>query len=159
MSITIQIEYILTIKYKKMNLVKRNHSNGYPTAMDQIFKDLLGGTQYTQRATPPVNIKETEQSFLVELIAPGRKKEDFNVEIDNDLLTISNAVNTEASEQEEGKYTRREFTQTAFKRSFTLPETVNETDINAVYIDGVLKLTLPKKEEALPKAKRLIEIL
>jgi len=141
-----------------MNLVKRNHSNGYPGAMDQIFKDLLGGTQYTQRATPPVNIKETNQFYSVELIAPGLKKEDFNIEIDNGLLTISHTVNTEATEQAEGKYTRKEFTQTSFKRAFTLPETINETDINAAYTDGVLKLTLPKKEEALPKAKRLIEI-
>lgn len=142
-----------------MNLVKRNHSNGYPGAMDQIFKDLLGGTQYTQRATPPVNIKETDQFYSVELIAPGLKKEDFNIEIDNSLLTISHTVNNEATEQPEGKYTRKEFAQTSFKRAFTLPETINETDINAAYIDGILKLTLPKKEEALPKAKRLIEIL
>ena len=142
-----------------MNLVKRNHSNGYPGAMDQIFKDLLGGTQYVQRATPPVNIKETEQFFAVELIAPGLKKEDFNIEIDNGLLTISSQTQAEKTEQEEGKYTRKEFTKSSFKRSFTLPETVNEADINAAYADGILTLTLPKKEEALPKAKRLIEIL
>ena len=141
-----------------MNLVKRNHSNGYPGAMDQIFKDLLGGTQYVQKAVPPVNIKETEQSYSVELIAPGLKKEDFNVELDNGLLTISHTVAAENTEEVQGKYTRKEFTQTSFKRAFTLPETINETDINAAYTDGILKLTLPKKEEALPKAKRLIEI-
>ena len=142
-----------------MNLVKRNHSNGYPGAMDQIFKDLLGGTQYVQKAAPPVNIKETEQYYSVELIAPGLKKEDFNVELDNGLLTISHTVAAENTDEVQGKYTRKEFTQTSFKRAFTLPETINETDINAAYTDGILKLTLPKKEEALPKAKRLIEIL
>jgi len=65
-----------------MNLVKRNYSNGYPVAMDQFFKDILGGTQYAQKAVPPVNIKETEQSFAIALVAPGLKKEEFAIEID-----------------------------------------------------------------------------
>jgi len=141
-----------------MNLVKRNFSNGYPGAMDQMFKDLLGGTQYVQKTTPPVNIKETNQFYAVSLVAPGLKKEDFAIELDNGLLTISYEAKTETTEQGEGKFTRKEFTQTSFKRSFTLPETINEEEINAIYADGILTLTLPKKEEALPKAKRSIEI-
>tara|TARA_B100001093_G_C26325519_1_gene799546 strand:+ start:24 stop:452 length:429 start_codon:yes stop_codon:yes gene_type:complete len=141
-----------------MNLAKRNTANrAFPTVMDELFKDLLGGTQYVHKAVPPVNIRETEGSFTVELMAPGMKKEDFNLEIDNDLLTISAEVKAENTE-DNGKFTRREFSFTSFKRSFTLPETVKEDDINAVYEDGILKITLPKKEEALPKAKRLIEI-
>jgi len=142
-----------------MNLVKRNYSNGFPTAMDELFKDLLGGTQYTHKAVPPVNIKETEQSFNVALVAPGLKKEDFTIEVDKKLLTISHEVKTENSEQAEGKYTRKEFTQTSFKRAFTLPENVNEADINAAYQDGILTITLPKKEQAPENAKRVIEIL
>ncbi|MCW4467451.1 Hsp20/alpha crystallin family protein [Flavobacterium sp. MFBS3-15] len=141
-----------------MNLAKRNTANrAFPTVMDELFKDLLGGTQYVHKAVPPVNIRETEGAFTVELMAAGMKKEDFNLEIDNDLLTISAEVKAENTE-ENGKFTRREFSFTSFKRSFTLPETVKEDDINAVYEDGILKITLPKKEEALPKAKRLIEI-
>lgn len=141
-----------------MNLVKRNTGNrAFPSVMDELFKDLMGGTQYVHRAVPPVNIRETEQSFTVELMAAGMKKEDFNIEIDNDLLTISAEVKTENNE-ESGKFTRREFSFTSFKRSFTLPETVKDDDINAAYEEGILKITLPKKEEALPKAKRLIEI-
>jgi HSP20 family protein len=141
-----------------MNLVKRNTANrAFPHVMDELFKDLLGGTQYTHKAVPPVNIRETEQSFTVELMAAGMKKEDFNIEVDNDLLTISAEVKAE-SDGEKGKFTRREFSFASFKRSFTLPETVKEDEINAAYEDGILKLTLPKKEEALPKAKRLIEI-
>jgi len=142
-----------------MNLVKRNYSNGYPVAMDQFFKDILGGTQYAQKAVPPVNIKETEQFFAIALVAPGLKKEEFAIEIDKKLLTISHTVNVEATEQEDGKYTRREFTQTSFKRSFTLPENVNEADINASYQDGILTITLPKKEEAQQETKRVIEVL
>jgi HSP20 family protein len=141
-----------------MNVVKRNSANGFPIVMDQLFKDLLGGTQYVQKTAPQVNVKETEQSFTLELLAPGLKKEDFNIEIDNELLTISSEVKAGKTEQEEGKFTRREFKITSFKRSFTLPETVKTEDINAAYQDGILTLTLPKKEEALPKAKRLVEI-
>lgn len=142
-----------------MNLVKRNNSNGaFPFVMDELFRDLMGGTQYVNKVTVPVNIKESQNSFLVELVAPGFKKEDFNVELDNDVLTISAKVKEEKTEQEEGKFTRKEFSFSSFKRSFTLPETVKHEDINALYEDGVLKVTLPKKEEALPKEKRVIDI-
>ncbi|RYJ41750.1 Small heat shock protein [Flavobacterium beibuense] len=147
-----------TKKLKNMNLVKRNNTNGFPFVMDEIFKDLMGGTQYVNKVTAPVNIKETENNFLVELMAPGLKKEDFNVELNNDLLTISSEVKTEKTEGEEGKFTRKEFSFSSFKRSFTLPETVNQEAITASYDNGILKLTLPKKEEALPKEKRLIDI-
>ncbi|MNK17079.1 Acid shock protein [compost metagenome] len=158
MSITNQIFEVKHIKHKIMNIVKRNSANGFPIVMDQLFKDLLGGTQHIQKAVPQVNIKENEQSFELELVAPGQKKEDFNIEIENDLLTISTEAKTEKLEQEEGKFTRREFRISSFKRSFTLPETIKADEINAAYQDGILSVTLPKKEEALPKAKRLIEI-
>jgi len=139
-----------------MNIAKRNHRNVF---FDEFFKDWAGGSQMVTRVVPPVNIKETETAFSVMLVAPGLKKEDFNIEVDKDVLTISSQVNPEQPEQMEGKFTRREFVQASFKRAFTLPETVKEDEINAVYADGILTLTLPKKEEAQPKAKRLIEIL
>lgn len=140
-----------------MNLIKRNHSNTFPNVMDEFFKDWMGGSQLVNRAVPPVNIKEADGYFAVELIAPGLKKEDFNIEVENGLLTISSETKAEKM-QEEGKYTRREYTHISFKRAFTLPETVNEDGIDANYADGILTLTLPKKEEAQPKAKRLIQI-
>lgn len=142
-----------------MNLVKRTPGRVYPNAMDNLFKDLLGGTQYAApKALPPVNIVETEEAYIVELVAPGLEKENFNIEIDNDLLTIASKITTENDEQAESKFTRREFVFSSFKRSFTLPETVKEDEINASYTNGILKLMLPKKEEALPKAKRLVAI-
>lgn len=150
---------MLNKNLKNINLVKRNNANRvFPSVMDELFKDLMGGTQYVQKAVPPVNIKETEQEFTIELIAPGLKKEDFNIELDNDLLTVSAEIKSEKTEQEEGKFTRREFSFSSFKRSFSLPETVKEEGINASYQNGILAITLPKKEEALPKAKRLVEI-
>ncbi len=147
-----------------MNLVKRNNSNTgstfFPTLMEELFRpDWMGGIQNsTSMTVPPVNIRETDNSYEVELSAPGKRKEDFNIEIDNDLLTISSEFKNENS-TEEGKFTRREFSFSSFKRSFTLPETVKEDDISASYESGILRITLPKREEALPKPKRQIDIL
>lgn len=142
-----------------MNLVKRNPANNnFPSVMDELFKDMLGGTQYNHKMVPPVNIRETEESYIVELMAPGMKKEDFNIELDNELLTISAELKSENSTEEKGKFTRREFSYSSFRRTFTLPETVKEDGINASYENGILGIALPKKEEALPKPKRVIEI-
>lgn len=141
-----------------MNVVKRNSAHGFPIVMDQFFKDILGGTQYNNLNVPPVNIKETDTAFALELIAPGLKKENFNIEIDKELLTISSETKTESTEQEKGKFTRREFRTASFKRSFKLPENVKAEEINAAYQDGILAITLPKKEETQSQAKRLVEI-
>ena len=129
-----------------------------PSLMNEIFKpDWFGGMENFGLNLPAVNIKENEKDFELELAIPGRKKEDFNIEVDDHVLTISAETKSEENVKEEN-YTRKEFSYESFKRSFTLPETVNEDKINAAYEDGVLKFTLPKKEEALPKPKRMIEI-
>ena len=143
-----------------MNLVKRNNSTFLPSLMEELFSpDWMGGIENRNaQIVPPVNILETDRSFEVELSAPGKTKEDFNIEIDNDLLTISSEQKTENT-TEQGKFTRREFSHSSFKRSFTLPEIVNTEDIKAAYENGILKISLPKKDEALPKPKRLIDIL
>lgn len=140
-----------------MNIVKRNGAHGFPV-MDQFFKDILGGTQAHHALVPPVNVKESETAFNLEVVAPGFKKENFNIEVDNDLLTISSEAKAESIEKEEGKFTRREFRAASFKRSFKLPENVKAEEINASYTDGILHVSLPKKEEALPQTKRSIEI-
>lgn len=137
-------------------LTKRN-SLILPSLMNDIFKpDWFGGMENFTH-TPAVNIKDNEADFRLELAIPGFKKEDFNIEIDNDVLTISSEVQKENTSEKEN-YTRREFTRTSFKRAFTLPETVNVDEINAAYENGILLITLPKREESLPKPKRLIEI-
>ncbi|RZJ29423.1 MAG: Hsp20/alpha crystallin family protein [Flavobacterium sp.] len=143
-----------------MNLVKRNPSaNFFPAIMEEFFRpDWMGGTQnVANTSVPPVNIRETDNSFEVELSAPGKSKEDFNIELENELLTISSEYKNEST-SEEGKFTRREFQYSSFRRSFTLPETVKDDDIKASYENGILKISLPKKEEALPKPKRQIDI-
>jgi len=145
-----------------MNLVKRNHSNHnlLPSIMEELFRpDWMGGSQsMNATSVPPVNIKETDTSFEVELSAPGKSKEEFNIEVENDLLTISSEYKSEQT-SDDGKFTRKEFSYSAFRRSFALPETVNADDIKASYENGILKINLPKREEALPKPKRLIDIL
>ena len=91
------------------------------------------------------------------MAVPGFQKTDFQIEVDNGILSISTEKNENREEYEEG-YTFREFGFSSFKRTFNLPETVEEEFINANYMDGILRISLPKKEEAKQKAKRNIEI-
>ena len=109
---------------------------------------------------PAVNIKETDTSYEVEMAAPGMKKEDFKIELDNNILTI---LSEKSEEHEEGgekeKYSRKEFSYQSFQRSFSLPkEVVDEDKIEAHYREGVLHLRIPKREEVKQKAPRKIEI-
>lgn len=140
-----------------MSLIRRN-TGLFPSFWNDVLTpDWFGGVDQHNQTLPAVNIREGESDFTLELAVPGQKREDFNVEVDNDVLTISMETRDEKIETE-GEFTRREFRYTSFKRAFTLPETVHQDDIRADYKDGILRFTLPKKEEALPKPKRLIEI-
>lgn len=112
----------------------------------------LGG-----RSMPAVNVKETEKAYEVELAAPGYDKKDFNISIDNGLLTVS-AERREEKEKKEDNYTRREFGFTSFSRAFNLPMNTNEEDVQAKYEDGILKLTISKKDGIQGKAKKAIQI-
>ena len=140
-----------------MNTLKRNYGFAFPALLDEFLKPDFAGMQQLGMKIPAVNIKETDTSFSIELAAPGKNKEDFNIEIDHNVLTIS-SENKSEKEEIDGKYTRREFSYSSFRRAFTLPDTVNTENINAAYENGVLRIALPKREEALPKPKRLIEI-
>ncbi|WP_339708915.1 Hsp20/alpha crystallin family protein [uncultured Kriegella sp.] len=140
-----------------MSIVKRNDAI-FPSLMNEIFRpDWFGGMETVNHVVPAVNIKENEKDFELELAVPGRKKEDFAIEVDKDVLTISAEVKSEENATEEN-YTRREFTYTSFKRSFSLPKTIDGEKIEANYESGLLKFVLPKKKEALPKPKRMIEL-
>lgn len=140
-----------------MSLVKRNQVLFPSLFNDLLTPDWFGGLENTKPNVPAVNIKENDENFELELAIPGLKKEDVNIEVDEHILTISSEIKSE-SETKENNFTRREFSFSSFKRAFNLPETIDEDKINAKHEDGILKLTLPKKEEALPKPKRLIEI-
>ncbi|MDT0687070.1 Hsp20/alpha crystallin family protein [Autumnicola psychrophila] len=146
-----------------MSLIKTNEANWLPSVFDDMFKtDWLGGTTNVNSigtSIPAVNIREDEDGFAVSVAAPGKKKEDFNIELDNDVLTISSEEKKEnESSEKQGRFTRREFSYSTFKRAFSLPESVDSSKISAAYNDGVLEIALPKREEAKVQAKRLIEI-
>ena len=151
------------LKIKVMSLIKRNEANWLPSVFDDMFKtDWLGGTTNVNSigtSIPAVNIQETEESFSVEVAAPGKTKEDFNIELENDVLTISSEDKKENETTEKnGRYTRKEFSYSTFKRAFSLPDSVDSEKISAQYNNGVLEILLPKKEEAKVQAKRMIEI-
>lgn len=142
-----------------MKLAHTTANNWLPSLIDEMFKnDYLGGTTEPAKSfLPAVNVAERDESYLLELSIPGFSKEDVHIEIDQDVLTIASQV--EKTEDNAAlKFTRREFTKKSFKRSFNLPETVNQNDIDASYNNGVLMITLPKKEEALPQPKRKISL-
>lgn len=145
-----------------MSLIKRNE-NWLPSVFDDMFKtDWLGGTTNVNNIgtrIPAVNIQESDEGFKVEVAAPGKSKEDFDIELNNDVLTISAEEKSSKEETDkDGKYTRREFSYSTFKRAFSLPDSVDSNKISASYNNGVLDILLPKKEEAKVPAKRAIEI-
>lgn len=150
---------------KKGSLVNSNSNQNFPTLsnwLDDIFnRDLIPWVFTSNFNTgitlPKVNIKETANDFAVEMAVPGLKKSDFQIDIDNQVLSISTETK-EDNEHKEENYTRREFGYSSFKRTFTLPESVNADKINASYNEGILSILLPKKEEAKQKPARSIKI-
>ncbi|MBW2961314.1 Hsp20/alpha crystallin family protein [Mesonia aestuariivivens] len=146
-----------------MSLVKRTTADNWlPSVIDDMFRaDWLGGTSNINKvgvSIPAVNIQEEENKFLIEVAAPGKTREEFNIELNNDVLTISSEIKNEKTEDQKSKFTRREFSYHAFKRAFSLPENVDYTKITASYENGILMINLPKKEEEKEQAKRVIEI-
>ncbi|MBA4744915.1 MAG: Hsp20/alpha crystallin family protein [Muricauda sp.] len=144
----------------------KSNSNGptfpmWSSWIDELFNKELP-TVFTSNfntgiTLPKVNIKETKDSYYVEMAVPGLKKSDFTVDLDNKILSISADSKTENQENEDNLI-RREFGYSSFKRSFTLPETVNEDKIKAEYKNGILSIHLPKLEEAIQKPARTIKI-
>ncbi|MCW3106819.1 MAG: Hsp20/alpha crystallin family protein [Segetibacter sp.] len=149
-----------------MSIIKRNASTipAFPGLFnDFITKDLwnwgLDNNSNTGTTIPAVNIKENNESFIVEMAAPGMNKGDFKVELNGNTLSITSERNFEEETKEEEKYSRKEFSYQAFSRIFTLPKDVVDADkIEAKYENGLLNLVIPKKEEAKQKGPRLIQI-
>jgi HSP20 family protein len=108
---------------------------------------------------PAVNVRENDEEFLIDVAAPGMKKDDFKLNFDNGRLTISSEFKDEKSEKNGDRYTRREYRYQSFQRTFTIPENVVAGEkIQAKYLDGILSITLPKREEVKPKPAREIKI-
>ncbi|WP_452597344.1 Hsp20/alpha crystallin family protein [Pontimicrobium sp. MEBiC01747] len=132
-------------------------SNWFDDLFNRDLPSVFTSNFNTGITLPKVNIKETADAFMVEMAVPGLKKSDFHIDLDNQVLSISTETKEEKEHKEEN-YTRREFGYSSFKRTFNLPETVNDEKINASYKDGILNILLPKKEEAKQKPSRTIKI-
>lgn len=143
-----------------MELMRRTNGNWLPSLLEDIFEDNVIENKFKNlRSLPAVNIEELEDKYSLELAAPGKSKKDFNIELDNDLLTISSETREDnKTEDKERNFTRREFSYESFKRSFTLPESIDTSKIKANYRNGVLIVDLPKREEAKTQPKRIIDI-
>lgn len=141
-------------------LVKVN--NGFSKSIDGMMKDLFNEFPTAVSKTfredvlhfPPVNIVDKDAAFVIEMAAPGFEKADFNVKLENNILTISTEKKEAASETTE-KIVRQEFSKKSFKRSFTIDEKIDTDNINAKYENGILKLELPKKEVAKAGSKEI----
>lgn len=147
-----------------MSLIKRNEN--YP-ATSNFFSDFFNrdwmdwttrNFSDTNTTLPSVNIIESEESYEVDMAAPGLEKKDFKIELSHGVLTISSEKKMENETKKGRQFTRKEYSYQSFNRSFTLPHTVESDKISARYENGILKVVIPKKEEAKPKPLKTIEI-
>lgn len=141
-----------------MTLVRlQNRPNGFASfnnLLSDVFPQMPSLYKEDLRQVAPVNIKETEKEYLLSIVAPGMNKEDFSINIEKNQLTIS-AEKKEETVSETEKQIRNEYTFQSFKRSFTLDEKINADGISAQYVNGILTLNLPKKDEVKPATKQI----
>ena len=145
-----------------MTLARRTE-NFLPSLFDRFFNsDLmdwnLTNFSSTNTTLPAVNVKETDDDYILEVAAPGMSKKDFKVNFQNNVLTVSSEKQEEKDENDDN-YTRREFCYQSFQRSFTVSQqNVDSDKITASYADGILSVKIPKREEVKPKPAREIKI-
>jgi len=146
-----------------MTLVKREV--GYAPTLTNLFDDFLTRDLFnwpsnssTGTTIPKVNVYETESEFHVEMAAPGMTKNDFKVELDNNMLTISSHRAYEHEDDDKKNFQRKEFSYQSFVRTFNLPDSAEADKIQAKYNEGILSLVIPKKEEAKRKPVKTIKI-
>jgi HSP20 family protein len=150
-----------------MSLIKFNNGNRLlPSWTNDGLKSFLSSDDFfnsdffeEDSLMPAMNVKEHEDNFEIEFAAPGFSKKDFEITVDDNILNVCGEKKVE-DEQEDKDYTRKEFSYSSFKRSLSLPKSVNtDKDVQAVYKNGILKLNLKKKEEAIKQPKKVIEVL
>jgi len=143
----------ITVKPETGKVAFPRFSNMFENFFENDFPSI---TQSEYFKTPAlVNVKDTKESYVIQVAAPGFNKEDFSAKVENNMLTISGEKKQEA-EVTDHKFTRKEFNFSSFSRSFTLPKTIQVEKIAANYDAGILTITLPKKEEA--KTNPIVDI-
>lgn len=145
-----------------MTLARRTETT-WPSLFDRFFNnDLMDWNMSNfsgpDSTLPAVNVRETNDDYILEVAAPGMKKKDFKINYQNNTLTIS-SERKEEKEDKNNNYSRKEFSYQSFQRSFTVPGNVADTEkISASYADGILSVKIPKREEVKPKPPREIAI-
>ena len=145
---------MLTVKPENGRVGFPKFSNMFENLFENEFPAFIAN-EVVRGSVPSVNIKDTKDAYLIDVAAPGFTRESFSVKIEDSILTIVGEKATDKLEEGE-KYTRKEFHQASFKRSFTLPKTIVADSITAAYENGILRVSLPKLEES--KAKGTIEV-
>lgn len=142
-----------------MNLIRFNQRpvSMLSELMEDLDRNFMWRSAETRPMMPAVNISENEDSFMLEMAAPGMQKSDFKINLDNNVLTLSSEKQDEKEENNEN-FSRKEFNYSSFSRSFTLPKSIDFDKIKADYKDGILKVSLPKREDAKVALNRQIEI-
>lgn len=160
----------ISVRRRSTNQPEIPSFSSLPSIMDQVFNDdpWFNWSANLRRAfnpdslgiaLPAVNIRETGDVFIIEVAVPGMNKKDFKIECDHQLLQISyNRTSKQKEGSSESDYVRREYNFESFNRSFQLPESVNTEQVNAKYEDGILRVTIAKKEEARKKPAREIAV-
>ncbi|MCX6317046.1 MAG: Hsp20/alpha crystallin family protein [Bacteroidetes bacterium] len=147
-----------------VRLIRKPFEGTFNNLVDDLFADLPAlfkndFNNFERKGSVPVNVKESVNGYTLEVVAPGFEKTDFKVHLENNLLTISADKKTESVEKQEGqsavKEIRREYSYQGFKRSFTIDDKIDATKIEASYINGVLRLNLPKKEAVKEQTKEI----
>ena len=144
-----------------MTPVKSKENMAVPSFFSDFFSTDFFNDDFVNapltKWVPAANVKETPSHYEVELAAPGMKKEDFRVQLEDDVLSIEARKEEEKNETNE-RFTRREFRTSSFMRSFRLPKSVMNEKIDAKYDNGILKLILPKKEESRQPGPKEVKI-
>jgi HSP20 family protein len=146
------------VKFKKHGPGFSKHNHSFPSIFDAFLSNDMFDRNVFSSTVPAVNIKENENEFQLDLAVPGLEKENFKIEVENETLVISSEVKEE-QETKKDNYSRKEFSYQSFKRAFTLPDSTVSEKISAKYADGVLKVVIPKEEEAKSKGPKNIKVV
>ncbi len=137
-------------------------SRWFNSPVDRFFRndlfDLWDGGRMNLETLPSLNIREEKNNYLVELAAPGLKKDDFNIDVEGNVVTISCDKESETREEREEEFMRTEYDYSCFSRSFTLPETADAAKIHAKYNDGILRLEIPKLADVLKQKMQKVKV-
>jgi HSP20 family protein len=137
-----------------MNLI-RKQQNFLPFVFDNFFRDTWDIMPAINNSFPATNIKESDKDFIIEFAIPGKSNEDFEIELDNQLLTVKSNHNTTSNDY---NYMQHEFDYSSFSKTYDLPESIDLSKIDSHYRNGMLTITLPKRKEFHAQPKRLISV-